>query len=386
MNVISIIRSPFVSAWLATFASCTTIAACGSSNQASAPNDPRDAGSSGASGAQAAGTGGSLKPHLTGGSGGSGAAGDPGSTGGDVGTGSGGNVGTGNGGDVGTGSGGATSGGTTGGGGRASSGGRNAGGRAGSGSGGASGSTGVGGGLSAGGSGSAAGNVIFQDNFDGSVLGSAWVALDRPGDSSNAEAQCYRPANSAVAGGFLTQTAKQDSSCSGFSYTASMVQWKSFSFTYGTVEFRAKLAGGKGTWAAVWMLGKNCQISNVTSADNIGTCDWPNPGSDEIDITEILNGDLTQVNQQVHTNTGSPGCRPSTTDVSQNFHTYKFIWAPTKMTWLIDGKTTCTATSSIPSMPMFLMINVAVGGGGGGTIDPSTFPQTSTIDYVTVTQ
>ncbi len=41
-----------------------------------------------------------------------------------------------------------------------------------------------------------------------------------------------------------------------------MIQWKSFDFTYGTVEFRAKMAGGQGTWSTVWLLGSNCQQTN----------------------------------------------------------------------------------------------------------------------------
>ena len=37
----------------------------------------------------------------------------------------------------------------------------------------------------------------FDDEFSAAPLGSAWTALNRPGDASNSEAQCYRPANRA---------------------------------------------------------------------------------------------------------------------------------------------------------------------------------------------
>ncbi len=106
-------------------------------------------------------------------------------------------------------------------------------------------------------------------------------------------------------------------------------------------------------------------------------CAWPAPGSNEIDIAEILQSNLTKVNQQVHTENSSgasesPGCTASTSDVSQNWHTYSLIWAPGSLTWEIDGVPTCKTTSYVPSTPMFMIINTAVGGAGGGTVQNST--------------
>jgi beta-glucanase (GH16 family) len=162
-----------------------------------------------------------------------------------------------------------------------------------------------------------------------------------------------------------------------------MVQWKTFSFTYGTVEFRAKMAGGQGPWAAVWLLGADCQASNVTSADNIGACSWPNPGSDEVDIAETLFSDHFHVNQQLHAAGNDDGCSPESSDVSQN---YQLIWGPGSLTWTIDGNTTCEVKNAkVPSRPMFLLINTALGG-VGGDITNSTLPQTMVVDYVKVTR
>ena len=210
------------------------------------------------------------------------------------------------------------------------------------------------------------------------------MALDRPGDASNQELQCYRPANAAVTGGNLVTTTKVDGSCSGHRYTSAMVQWRQFAFTYGTLEFRARMAGGTGTWPAVWMLGSNCQQSNITTPDNVGTCHWPEPGSDEIDVTEVFGGSTTTVNQGLISTAGNDGCRPEVSDVSADWHTYQLVWAPGSLTWTIDGTTTCTVTSGVPSTPMFVMINTAVGGVGGGTVDDATLPQQNLIDYVRV--
>jgi beta-glucanase (GH16 family) len=226
-------------------------------------------------------------------------------------------------------------------------------------------------------------SYLFADEFDGTALDTnAWVALDRPGDASNSEIQCYLPSNAAVASGLLTLTSKVDSSCAGYRYTSAMVQWRSFKFLYGTIEVRAKLAGGT-TWPAIWLLGADCQQTNVLSADNIPPCNWPYPGSDEIDIAEVMGGNRTSINQQIHSSLGKPRCSASTSDVSLNWHTYTLVWEAGRLTFQIDGTTTCVLTEAVPSHPMFLMINTALGG-HGGPVAPATLPQNSAVDYVRV--
>ena len=231
------------------------------------------------------------------------------------------------------------------------------------------------------------GQTSFSDEFNGSSLDtSKWVALDRSGDSSNQEVGCYAPDHAGVSGGVLTLRTDVAACPDGRSYTSGAIQMRSFSFTYGTVEFRSKEAGGVGTWPAEWLLGANCQQTNVASADNTPPCAWPNPGSDEIDIAEIFSYDHTMVNEQIHSGSNQDRCLPHVSDVTQNWHTYQLVWAPGSLVWKIDGVTTCTKTAGIPSTPMFLIINTAVGGIGGGTVDASTLPQTHQVDYVRVSR
>jgi beta-glucanase (GH16 family) len=238
-------------------------------------------------------------------------------------------------------------------------------------------------------------NVLFFDDFTGSTLSSAWTILNREGDQSNAEEQCYTPNNVSVSNSFLVLTTQvQSISCgdsdhapSLWNYTSGDVQWSTLNFTYGTIEYRAKMAGGQGTWPAIWLLGFNCQQSNISSADNVGSCNWPSPGSDEIDITEILFSNHTMVNQEIHSNGHNDGCQPTNiADVSQNYHVYQLVWAPGSLQWKIDGTTTCTVTQSyVPDTAMFLIINTAVGGAGGSP-NNSSLPQSTSVDYVKVTQ
>ena len=231
--------------------------------------------------------------------------------------------------------------------------------------------------------------TVFFDDFTGtSVDSTQWTVMNREGDQSNSELQCYQPANVVVSAGNLQITSKvQPIACNGTNrrYSSGMVQWTSFNFTYGTVEFRAKMPGGQGPWPAVWMLGSNCQASNIASANNVPPCNWPQPGSDEIDITEILGSNHLAVNQQIHSGVYNWGCGVTTADVSQAFHIYQLEWSAGSLVWKIDGTQTCQITYNVPSTPMFLLMNTAIGG-QGGPVDDSTLPQMMSVDYVKVTQ
>lgn len=229
---------------------------------------------------------------------------------------------------------------------------------------------------------------LFDDEFnDTTVDPSAWGILDRGGDADNAENQCYKPGNVAEKGGFLEITSKVDSSCPGYAYTSGMVQWKKFNFTSGTIEIRAKQSGGKGSWPSQWLLGSDCQAANLTTSQNSYGCNWPNPGSDEIDIAEFKTSGPTSVWQNVVSgDSGFKTCRPDVSASDNNFHVYSLTWHARALVWKVDGRTTCTQTDVVPSQAMFLIMNNAMGGGGGGEINPADFPQTMLVDYVRVTK
>jgi beta-glucanase (GH16 family) len=219
------------------------------------------------------------------------------------------------------------------------------------------------------------GSDLFYDDF-GTLDTTTWGIANNAGDASNNEIQYYLPANVSIGSAGL-QILTQVQSAGGKAYTSGMVYWRSLNFTYGTVEIRAKMAGGQGPWPALWLLGYRCQSG--------GGCNWPQPGSDEIDMTEILGSNHTRVNQQIHSGGTNTGCSASTTDVSQNWHTYQLVWKAGSLVWRIDGVTTCSLNSGVPSTPMFLIINTAVGG-AGGAVNNATLPQAMQIDYVKVTK
>ena len=246
----------------------------------------------------------------------------------------------------------------------------------------------------------------FDDEFNGSSLNTnLWTAVTRPGSADNQEIEYYVPSNVAVKGGSLAITTEYKTTVKGYPYTSGLIQMKNFNFLYGTVEFRAKFPGtpsGSGAWSAVWLLGAQCQHHNLTDADNnIGvdpTCQWPYPGSDEIDIVENLYSRVTVINNEITTQAGgtetdgvwSGGtqineyCRPTVSDISANWHVYKLIWEPGVATFYVDGEQTCQQTSYVPDTPMFLIIDTAIGPGGGVPV-PSDFPEQLLVDYVHIT-
>lgn len=229
--------------------------------------------------------------------------------------------------------------------------------------------------------------VVFDDEFNGtSVDPGLWSVGNRPGDASNAEKQCYKPGNVTESGGYLQINSKVDSSCSGYAYTSGMVQWNTFSYTYGTLEYRAKQPAGTGTWPAQWLLGGNCQAAFKTTAENTGGCNWPQPGSDEIDVSEFKSSTTVNWQNVISGNSGFLTCKPTVSNANTNWHIYQLVWKPGSLVWKVDGVTTCTQTTAVPSTPMFMIINTALGGGGGGTIKNSTLPQTMLVDYVKLTQ
>ena len=233
-----------------------------------------------------------------------------------------------------------------------------------------------------------AGNYLFDDEFDGTTVDTAkWYIGNRPGDASNNESGCYIPSNVSEGGGFLTLTAKADSSCSGFKYTAGMVAWNTFNYTHGTLEFRAKFTNGNGTWPAAWMLGHNCQAAWQTTAENVGTCDWPMKGSEEVDISEFKSEGPSVVWQNVVQDNANAflTCKPNVSDSSKNFHVYSFVWSAGSIEWKIDGQSTCTQSSEIPSAGMFMIFNIAMGG-AGGSINNGALPQTMQVDYIRVSK
>ena len=145
----------------------------------------------------------------------------------------------------------------------------------------------------------------------------------------------------------------------------------SFAQTYGYFAVRAELPAGQGLWPAFWLL----PASNVYSS--------------ELDVFEQLGSDPTTIYSTTHGETGDQwvvNFNPiHTVNTSTGFHTYGVDWEPTTTTFYIDGhKTVSVPTPGSMNSPMYMILNLAVGGPGSwpGTADPSAFPASMKIAWV----
>ena len=177
--------------------------------------------------------------------------------------------------------------------------------------------------------------------------------------------------------GVLTITANPASAAvsakiGGYQYTSGQINTR-FHFTqqYGYFEVRAKLPAGNGLWPAFWLV-------PATGA-------WP----PEIDIFEQLGKDPTSIYQTAHTlQTGSHTYDTLSTQVDNpdQFHTYGLLWDKDNLVWTVDGvETNRQATPADMNQPMYMILNLAVGGGWPGNPDATTpWPAQMAIDYVHV--
>ena len=160
------------------------------------------------------------------------------------------------------------------------------------------------------------------------------------------------------------------------------------SWTYGRIEVRAKLPGGRGTWPAIWMLGTN-----------MNAVGWPACG--EIDIMEYVGHDPGVVHANVHTRGynhtrgNGRGARLAVPDAEKEFHVYSVEWTPEKLEFFVNDRkyftleNDGTGVDSWPfDAPQYLILNLAIGGAWGGQkgVDDTIFPQKFLIDYVRIYQ
>jgi beta-glucanase (GH16 family) len=159
----------------------------------------------------------------------------------------------------------------------------------------------------------------------------------------------------------------------GRSYSSGLLTSKgSFSQTYGVFEIRAKMPLGKGLWPAFWLLPAH-------------TSSPP-----ELDILEILGDNPQKLYVSWHSNVGgthSWETKPiNVPDTSTEFHTYSVDWTKDTINWFFDDiQVASKPTPEDFHQPMYMLLNLAVGGNWPGAPDTNTeFPAKYSIDWVRV--
>ncbi len=229
-------------------------------------------------------------------------------------------------------------------------------------------------------------NLVWSDEFntDGAPDASKWSYDIGTGSNGwgNNELQYYtnRTENVIVSNGTLKITAKKEN-FSGSEYTSTRLLSKDkVSFKYGKVEVRAKFPVGAGTWPAIWMLG-----------NNINTVPWPACG--EIDIVEHIGRQLNKIYGTLHYPGRSGGNANGTTinipNATTDFNKYTLEWSASEIKISANDVVffTFSNNNTVPfNQNFFFILNVAMGGSFGGSVDPAFVSSTMEIDYIRVYQ
>jgi beta-glucanase (GH16 family) len=236
-------------------------------------------------------------------------------------------------------------------------------------------------------------NLVWSDEFDqadGSLPDSTkWSYNIGTGNNGwgNGESQYYtdRAQNARIENGQLLIEMHKENYFGSPYTSARLLTQDTYEFQYGRIEARLKVPSGpNGLWPAFWMLGSNI--------DSVG---WPQCG--EIDIMEYISREPNEVFGTIHGPGYSGGDAYGSIHVlnelvSADYHTFVIEWDENIIKWFIDGEQYHQATpENLPGRqwvfndPQFLILNLAIGGSFGGSIDPSIpFPQQYWIDYVRV--
>mgnify|MGYP001131171749 CR=1 FL=1 len=208
---------------------------------------------------------------------------------------------------------------------------------------------------------------ILADNFNKGITPHYWNIIER-GYNYNNELQYYTKENVTVENGYLTITAQKEP-YKDHEYTSGLLTTQGkFEFLYGKVIFKAKPAIGQGLLSAVWLLPADDSL-------------FP-----EIDIIEVLGSEPYEIWTGVHY------LNPIivTSDFNKysksndGFSTYELEWNKNEIKWYIDGNLVHQTKSGVPNTPMYLLINLAVGGDWPKNPDNKDLPSDFLIDYIII--
>lgn len=256
--------------------------------------------------------------------------------------------------------------------------------------------------------------LVFHDEFnvDGKVDSNYWT-FDN--NHRNHEDQLYTSNNAWVSGGNLVIEARKgnviDSNGKTWHYTSSCVVSKGkksgqyvSAWQYGRFEVRAKIPAYLGCWPAIWLLGAD-------------SGEWPCNG--EIDVMEYY-PDRQTGDELLHANAAWGTQRrwvahwnaktKKIAELEKNnprwrdeFHVWRMDWDEAHILLYVDNQllnsidldeTVNPRTDFWPhdgdnpfrNHSMYILLNLALGGDNGGSLDNTPFPCQYLIDYVRVYQ
>lgn len=224
----------------------------------------------------------------------------------------------------------------------------------------------------------------FADEFNGTELDLLhWSPHDPWGHERDRQLQGWAPESVSVSGGQLHLIAQRTSEERPVRYDGKGREYVSgiattfgtFAQTYGRFEIRCRVPAGKGLRPGV-------ALYPVPLA--------PLPRIHWFDVSGNTPSTISFANywgtEQTERSFGDAFPGP---DLSKAFHTIALEWDANKIIWFLDGKEIFRSVDGIPRVPMFLVLELAVGGGSGSLStrfpdETTAFPASFDIDYVRV--
>ncbi len=242
--------------------------------------------------------------------------------------------------------------------------------------------------------------LVWEENFDGNSLDeNTWNIEVNGSGGGNKEAQYYtdRTENLRVEDGCLVIEARKET-YNNKEYTSARINSRDkVGFKYGKIEASISFPAGGGTWPAFWMMGQDYRTSG-----------WPSCG--EIDIIEHVGNQPRMLSFAVHTpkKNGTYGNNWSSRSyfdgVENAFHTYGIEWIEEdlngcdRIIFTYDGIECAGILEPLDYIDQnaywpfnkehFIILNMAIGGTMGGTINDDIFdnPVLMKVDWVRVYQ
>jgi beta-glucanase (GH16 family) len=165
----------------------------------------------------------------------------------------------------------------------------------------------------------------------------------------------------------------------GGRYTSGMLcTANTFLQRYGLFEIRTRLPYGRGMWPAFWLIEKKPDFA---------------PPPPEIDVFELVGSEPTTLYATVHTHrnglTGPDkgiGFKIPVSDMTKAFHTYSVFWNEKHVAFYFDDQKVAHVPTPIDMHnPMYMIVNLAIGGWSGAASQPDSstkFPAKMEIDYI----
>ncbi len=179
-----------------------------------------------------------------------------------------------------------------------------------------------------------------------------WTPHDPAGHERNREGQAYVTDAIEVKDGVARivarrRVAKYDGSDREFT-SGIITTLGSFAQMYGRFEIRCRVAAGKGLESKFWLMPvPEGEVPAIDILDVVGS-----------EPTKAFFGNRWGDERTERSYSGSA----TVPDLSNGFHTVAIEWDEKRIVWSVDGKDTFTSVSGVPHQPMYLVVNLAVGG------------------------